>query len=275
MRVTVADLRILVLEEQHSMDRAEGLAWARKADAFGTLTKLFSRPRDEDFELVHKERRYQPFWYVVGSALYEYERRAQYQVTLQGPEVRSVTIDGNDYDVTGASITLNGLEHCSETSRVELYVDGLTSTRNPELVEYINYPTRTVGPEDLGVMSAEGAIVVPPQLASTGIVREVVNGLVRRVVADDVVGEVLDIERLDLYFRPVYAFRYRWLSKDREATMEYDALTGKFSADGQTFESYAGQAIEPDLLAPVDAQTVQQLVPGGELAVRVEPPKKR
>ena len=76
MQVTVAELRILVLEEQHSMDRAEGLAWARKADAFGTLTRLFARPRDEDFELTYKERRssllacglQRPLWLSTGQA---------------------------------------------------------------------------------------------------------------------------------------------------------------------------------------------------------------
>lgn len=85
MKVTVAELRILALEEQHSMDRAEGLAWARKVDAFGAIAKLFSRPKDEDFELIYKERRYQPFWHVVCSAFYGYERQGEYQVTMRGP----------------------------------------------------------------------------------------------------------------------------------------------------------------------------------------------
>jgi len=275
MRVTVADLRILVLEAQHSMDRAEGLAWARKAEAFGTLTRLLSRPRDEDFELTYKEKRYQPFWHVAGSALYEYERRRQYQIALQGPEVKSVTIDGTDYDVAGGNVTLHGVEHCSETSRVEYYVDALAGQRDPDLAAYVSYPSTATGLEGLGAMAAEGAIVIPPQVASTGIVREVVNGLVRRVVADEVVEEVLEIERLDLYYRPIYAFRYRWISKDREGTLEHDALTGQFRTEGKTFEDYAEQTIEPELVAPVDAETVQQLVPDGRLAVKVEGAKQR
>lgn len=272
MQVTVAELRILVLEEQHSMDRAEGLAWARKADAFGTLTRLFARPRDEDFELTYKERRFQPFWHVACSAYYGYERQGQYQVALRGPEVQSVTIQGADYDAQNSSITLTGLEHCRESARAEFYVDALTGAKEAGLAEYANYPAQEATLQDLNAARTEGVIVVPPQLASTGIVREAVGGLVRRVVADEITEEILEVQRLDLYYRPVYAFGYRWISKEREALMEYDALTGKFSVDGKAYQEYAEAVIEAELVADLDAQTVADLVPGGQLAVKTEAP---
>ena len=272
MQVTVAELRILVLEEQHSMDRAEGLAWARKADAFGTLTRLFARPRDEDFELTYKERRYQPFWHVGCSAYYGYERQGQYQIALRGPEVQSVTIQGADYDAQNSSVTLTGVEHCRESARAEFYVDALTGAKEAGLAEYANYPGQEAALQDLNALRSEGVIVVPPQLASTGIVREAVGGLVRRVVADEITEEVLEVQRLDLYFRPVYVFGYRWISKEREALMEYDALTGKFTIDGKSFQEYADAGIEAELVADLDAETVAQLVPGGQLAVKTEAP---
>lgn len=272
MQVTVAELRILALEEQHSMDRAEGLAWARKADAFGALTRLFSRPRDEDFELIYKERRYQPFWHVACNAYYGYERRGEYQITLRGPEVQSVTIQGADHDAQNASISLSGVEHCRESARAEFYVDALTGAKEPALAEYANYPSQTASLQDLNALRSEGVLVVPPQLASTGIVREAIGGLVRRVVADEITEEVLEVQRLDLYYRPVYAFQYRWISKEREAFMEYDALNGKFTTDGKSFQEYAEAPIDAELVADLDAETVSQLVPGGQLAVKTEAP---
>lgn len=275
MKISIADLRIILLEEQHSMDRAEGLAWAKKADAFGVLNRILSRPRDEDFELLYKEKRYQPFWHVVGTASYVYERRATYEIAASGLEVKSVTINGSDYEVTNGKIHLDGLEHCSETSRVEQFVDALAGDRNPSLAEYMGYPSRAVTVEDLGAIIAQGTIVVPPQMASSGIVRDVVNGLVKQVVADEIVDQVLELECLDLYFRPVYAFQYRWISKERDAVIEYDALTGRLSMDGRLFSDLAGQPVDTDLLTPVEAETVRQLLPGGQLAIKVEPQAKR
>jgi len=277
MKVTVAELRILVLEEQHSMDRAEGLAWARKIDAFGALSRLLSRPKDEDFELVHKEHRYQPFWHVACKAFYAYERQAQYHLTLRGPEVKSVTIQGTDYPVAATALDLTGVEHCEETASVEYFVDGLSGNKDASLGEYTHFPTRTVGLPDLAALRSQGAIVVPPQLASTGIVRDAVGGLVKRVVADEITDEVLDVEKLDLYYRPVYTFQYRWISKEREAIMDYDALTGKFSIDGKSYQEYADMAIDAELVTGPDAETVAQLVPGGQLAVKAEAvaPRKR
>ena len=40
MQITVADERALLLEEQISMEQAEGRAWSKKGDAFGTITKM-------------------------------------------------------------------------------------------------------------------------------------------------------------------------------------------------------------------------------------------
>jgi len=274
MKVTVADLRILVFEEQHSMDRAEGLAWARKADAFGTLSRLFSRPRDEDFDLAYKERRFQPFWHVVCSAHYAYERKGQYQIPLKGAEIKSVTIEGTDHEVTGTSLTLSGVEHCGESARVEFYMDALTGNKDASLADYSTFSTTDATLEDLGSMTTEGIIVVPPQIGSTGVVREAVRGLVKQVVADEIVEESLEVEHIDLYFRPVYAFEYRWLSREREATMEYDALTGKFSTDGKTYQEFAEKSVEADTIASLDADTVSQLVPGGQLAVPSAAPQR-
>jgi len=275
MKVTVAELRILALEEQHSMDRAEGLAWARKAEAFGTIAKLFSRPKDDDFELIYKERRYQPFWHISCKAFYGYERQGQYQVAMRGPEVKSVTIQGTDYDVQSSIVSLIGVEHCAETASVEYYVDGLSGTKQASLAEYINFPGRVIGLQDLAALRSEGAIVVPPQLASTGIVRDAVGGLVKRVVADEITEEVLEVEKLDLYYRPVYTFQYRWISKAREAMMEYDALTGKFSTDGKGYQEYGDATVDAELVTGPDAETVAQLVPGGQLAVKAEAPPTR
>ena len=77
MNVDLAEERVLFHPDRFNMDHAEGRAWSQRMEAFGTLAKLsgfLSKPKDEDFELVYRERRYHPYWRIVAGATYVYER---------------------------------------------------------------------------------------------------------------------------------------------------------------------------------------------------------
>jgi hypothetical protein len=272
MEIHLAEERAMILQEQISMDQAEGRAWSNKLDAFGRLVKmtsLFTRPKDEDFRLVYKEKRYQPFWYVVCSSLYAYERRRQYPLRVSGPEVKSVTIEGMEYDAESGNVTLTAVEHCREELRQEVLVDGFTNQPNPTLTDYLKYPTTEVAEDDLDDFRPEGAIVVPPQARASAIVRDVLIGMIKSVQADRIIEDRIEVERVDLYYRPVYAFQYLWASKEKETVIEYDGLTGKLQTDGKTFQQYVGKLLDPEFLFDVGVETVDLLVPGGGLAIKL------
>jgi hypothetical protein len=272
MEVNLVEERAMILQEQLSMDQAEGRAWSNKMSAFGRLdrvTSLFSRPKDEEFELLYKEKRYQPFWQIVCSSRYVYERRRQYPLKVSGVEVESVSIEGMQYDATSGTITLSGLEHCREEVRKEVLVDGLTNAENPELSAYLGYPKTEIAEDDLDDFQPEDAIVVPPQARATAVVRDILIGMIKSVQADRIIEDRIDVERVDLYYRPVYAFQYRWHAKDKEAIVEYDGMTGKMQAGGKTFQQYAGQILDPEFLFDISIEAVDLLVPGGGLAIKL------
>jgi len=272
MEITVADERALLLKEQLSMDQAEGRAWSGKTDAFGAIAKMTSflqRPKDDDFELVYKEHRYQPFWHVVCNAHYVYERSRQYPLALSGPEVEAVTIEGTRYQATNGLVTLTGLEHCREESHQEVFVEGISGEKVPTLADYLKFQATEVPVEELDDFAPEGTIVVPPQARASAIVREVLAGMIKNVEADRILEEQVEVERVDLYYRPVYAFQYRWLSKGKEAVMEYDALTGQLQAGGKTFQQYVGKVLDPEFLFDMGVDTVDLLVPGGGIAIKL------
>ena len=272
MDITLVEERARILQEQISMDQAEGRAWSNKTDAFGRLVKmasLFSRPKDEDFRLLYKEKRYQPFWHIVCSSHYAYERRQQYPLKVSGPEVQSVTIEGLDYDASSGSFSLTGMEHCREEMRQEVLVDGFTNQPNPALAEYLQYPTTEVAEDDLDDFQPEDAIVVPPQGRASAVVRDILISMIKSVQADRILEDRIDVERVDLFYRPVYAFQYRWLSKERETIIEYDGMTGKLQTDGKTFQQYVGKYLEPEFLFDIGVETVDLLVPGGGLAIKL------
>lgn len=272
MDIILADERVLLLKEQLSIDHAEGRAWTNKTDAFGTvsrMTSLLQRPKDEDFQLVYREHRYQPFWHIECNARYIYERTREYPVEVGGPEVHTLTIEGKDYDVAGGTVILTGLEHCREEPHQVAFLDGLTSISDLSLAGYLEFPSTEIPMDELDDFAPEDAIVVPPQARASAVVHEVLAGMIRTVQADRILEDRVEVERADLYYRPVYAFRYRWISKDREGVIEYDALTGKVEAGGKTFQQYMGRFLDPEFLFDLGVDTADLVLPGGGMAVKL------
>jgi len=266
MNVELAEERVLFHPDRFNMDHAEGRAWGQRMEAFGTLAKLsgfLNKPRDEDFELVYRERRYQPYFRIVASALYAYERNRTYEVPV-APEVQSVSICGQDFAAATGRITVSGNESCREEIRAEALFDGVTKARDSSLMTYLKYDAQVVDPDKAASFAPEGVIMVPPQAKASVILREVMTGVLKQIEADKVVEEAVKVETIDLYYRPVYAFRYRWQGK--EAVIEFDALTGEARPGGATFEQYVGKMLEPRFLLDVGVETANIFFPGATLA---------
>ncbi|HUF38471.1 MAG TPA: hypothetical protein VMN57_08110 [Anaerolineales bacterium] len=272
MEISLADERAIVLNESLSLDQAEGRAWSKKSEAFGSLVKLTSllqKPRDGEFELLVREHRYQPFWHILCQADYLYERSREYAVSAGGPEVGSVTIAEKTYPVTGGNFALPGVEHCEEHLKKEALIDAYTGQETPGLAAYIGKPATEILPEYLDDFKPEGAIVVPPQGRASAVVRDTVIGVIKSIRADRILEDRVTISKIDLYYRPVYAFHYRWTAKDRDTVIEIDGVTGAMVSGGKTFQQYVGKFLDPEFLFDVGLDTVDLLVPGGGLAVKL------
>ena len=92
MDVEIAEERIFVLTDRFTLDHAEGRAWSRRADAFGTVARLgglLNRSASEDYECVYRERRLQPFWRLHATAVAEYERSRSYTVPVSPSKTRT------------------------------------------------------------------------------------------------------------------------------------------------------------------------------------------
>ncbi|MGC3994998.1 MAG: hypothetical protein QM779_12920 [Propionicimonas sp.] len=265
MDVEIAEERIFVLTERFSLDHAEGRAWARRADAFGTVARLgglLNRSASEDYECVYRERRLQPFWHLHATAVAGYERTRTYTVAVS-PSVRSVRISGEDVAAEAGQFRLSGLESCrDETSRQYLF-DGLSRAENPALASYLSYPGTVTDAEALAEAARGGIVVVPPENKASMLVREVMSAAIGKIDADRVLEERVTVDLVDLVYRPVFAFRYRHAGK--EAVIEFDGLTGDIRPDGATFEQYLGKILEPRFLLDVGVEAVNIFVPGTQL----------
>jgi hypothetical protein len=180
-----------------------------------------------------------------------------------------VAIEGLEYDASSGSLSLTGLEHCLEEMRRELFIDGFTNQPDPSLADYLKFSSSEVPDEDLDDLTTEKTIVVPPQARASAVVRDILIGMIKSVQADRILEDLINVERIDLYYRPVYAFQYRWLSKEREAIVEYDGVTGHVQTEGKIFQQYVGKMIDPEFLFDVGVETINLLIPGGGLALKL------
>ena len=271
MQINVADQRILLFSDQLTPEVAKQKSWEKKTMAFDAISKVtsfLSRPKDEDFELVYQEHRYQPFWHVVAKARYVYERTADYQVGVSGPEVKAVTFQKTKYEVTNGHFHTSVLEHCQQDEEEEVFVSGVSGQAQPELRKYLSLsPTVVKGKLEKSV--PEGSILVPPQARVSAIMRDSLSKMIKGIQADKILEEEVKVECIDLYYRPVYSFQYNWKSKRKEGIIEIDGLTGEFRSGNRTFKEYFGKVLDQDFLFDLGADAAGILIPGGSIAVKV------
>ena len=176
MEVAIAEERILVFADRVGAEVAEAKAWAKRVEAFGTLARmsgLLNRPRDEEFEIVYREKRLQPFWRIASHATSKYERSRTYAINL-APEVKRVVIDGEDRAIDGHKTTVTGHESCEEESRRQVLVDGLTGAETLSLAACFDFDAAIADVAQLAALAAQHTVVVPPQVRASGLVRDAV-----------------------------------------------------------------------------------------------------
>jgi len=270
MQIEVANQRILLLKDRLSPAQAKDIAWQKKLAAFDTLAKMtsfLSKPKDEDFALTYSEHRYEPFWHVVAKATYEYTRNTNYQIPASGKEVKSVTVHETKYDVLNGHIHVPVLEYCLQEERDEKILDGITGKDAPVLSKYLSMSPVEVAGQLKDEVDAD-AILIPPQARISAIMRDSLSKMITGIQADTILREEVEVSAIDLYYRPIYAFKYAWASKQKEAIIEVDGLTGEFRAGTRVFAEYLGKVLDQAFLFDIGAEAVGIFVPGGGIAIK-------
>jgi hypothetical protein len=270
MEVVIAEQCAYVLEAQLDARTARDRAIERKVDVFGTLAKMFQRPKPEEIQITYSEKRFEPFWYVAAKATYIYERAQQYRIPIADPAVKRVTINGQDYapqkEREGLRLCLEGLDHCEDIAEKQVYLEGLTGEKK-DFSSYLKFPAAPI--PSVSDFAPEEALVIPPQVRIAQAVRELLNSMLKAVQADDILEERLEVSEVALYFRPVYAFEYHWTPKDRKQVVEFDGMTGAVRSNGRTFHDSLGQILDNDLLFDLSSEAINLVVPGGAIAVKL------
>lgn len=271
MEIRVADQRILLFSPKVPKNQAQTVAWEKKISAFDALSKFgsfLSKPKDDDFEIIYSEFRYESFWHVIAHAHYVYDRTGTYQVKAGSPVVRSVSFETSEFEITNGQFHIPVMEHCTQEEREEVLVEGATGKVKPELKKYLTNPVKQMS-DDLKNSVPKDSIFVPPQTRISAIMRDALAKMIKGIQADKIVEEKVEIECSDLYWRPVYAFKIRWKSKNKEAIVEVDAITEEVTAGNRTFQEFLGKTIDKNFLFDIGADAAGIFIPGGNIAVKI------
>jgi hypothetical protein len=267
VEIELAEQHVYVLDERLTVDEIRQRAMDKRTAAFSSgIGGLLQRPKPEDIELVASQRRLEPFWHVACQARYVYDRSRNYAVPISGPEVREITIHGQDHAVSGGTFTLSAMEHCLDEFSNALFVDGMTGAPSPDAATLIGGTKREIG--DLATLEGNDTVVLPPEQRASFVVRQLLGTMMKPVQADSVTEETMTVQHVDLYYRPWWAFEFVWKPKDRKAVVELDAISGQLRP-GQALVDRVSKMMNRDALFDIGADTVGLLVPGGSIAVKV------
>ena len=268
MEIVIAEQGAYCFEPSISADEARGRAGAHKGAAFGTLSRLLSRPKDEDITIEEQGLRFIPIWHAKGHLHFVYDRRESYRIAVKTAHVKTVTIGTTDYTPSGsgpAGFEVPAIEHCVRDESKELWLDAVTSqpvNAQPYLKGRI---TETV----LETFAPEGAQIVTPTVRASSVIRTLLGDDFRPTDADTILEEEVKVDCIDLYFRPAYAFKYNWAAKSKTAEVAVDGITGELKAEASGASAALGKLLHPETLFDVGAETLNLIVPGGAIALKL------
>lgn len=178
-----------------------------------------------------------------------------------------MTLLGTDYQETNGHIHVPVIEHCIQEEEEEVYIEGVGGKNSPDLSSYMSLDSDIVKGTVEHVVSKD-SIIVPPQARVSAIMRDALAKMIKGIQADTILEERVEISVVDLYYRPVYAFQFRWKSKNKDAILEIDGLTGNVSSGNRMFREYLGKILDTDFLFDVGADAAGIFIPGGSIAVK-------
>ena len=271
MEIYIATERAFHLIPQITLEVAHDRLEQKKTNLVaGTVGALLSRPKPEEIQMVSVENRLEPFWLVTAFVRTAFDRNTTYTIPISGIEVQIVSALGQDLPVTanakgGASFALSAVEHCVEERRASFTFDG--SGTKTDWSKYLTFAKSEIS--DWATFAPAGTLVVPPQAHATTVVRTVLADMIKPVQAQVIHEERVNLEVIELNFRPVYAFEYEWAAKGKRVVLELDAVTGDIRAGGRKLSDQIKNMVTRDLIFDVTADAVGMLVPGGSIAVKL------
>jgi hypothetical protein len=264
-------IRIFLFDEVYPARAAEEQAEKKKLSAFGMLAKFnpLNRPREDTVRLSRKEFRLEPFWHVSATRSVDYTTQLTYPVPVHNSYAQRIELDGKHYEVTRqgdkARIDLSVTEICHRKMTFDQFFDGLGRDIKPSVFNGYRTKYKFVDSEHI-----EHEQLVKPTVSQQAALLEANTNLNANTInAHHIESDTITVERLHLYWRPVFAFEFIWSSADKRGVIEVNGLTGEVSENGQWFKDKLRKVMTREMLLDAGSELAGALVPGGGVAVRI------
>ncbi len=265
MEIVIAEKGAFYFEPTITAEEARGRASAHKVSVFGTLSRLFSRPKEDDIAISDLGLWYLPVWHAKAHLRFAYDRSESYKVPIKTPHVAAVSVGGIDYAVAGGAIDIPVVERCERDEQKELWLDALSS-QPVNAQPYLKTRATSV---NLDEFAPEGAKIVPPSVRAAAVVRALLGEDFRPADADAVKEETVNVECIDLYLRPTFNFKCEWSAKNKSADLAVDAITGEIQTRPSATMALVAKLTKPETLFDIGAETLNLVVPGGAIPLRI------
>lgn len=257
--------QICVFDDVYHEGAAHSQAEKEKAQAFGMLArmKVWDRPKDADITLHSTEKRYEPFWHLRAVRKTRYDKKTCYSIALANPHIQSVEVLGQSC-VPDARHTLQlaAIEHCSGVVTLSEYFDGMSrETPGKVLLDYANHFANHVIET-----SSEPHFIVPVVTASF-LMQEMKSRLMKPLDADEILEDLIEVESITLFYRPMYAFDFVW--KERHGVIEIDGLNGRVNREGRMLSGKLRALGSRDALFDLGVELASAILPSGGVLLRM------
>ena len=267
MDIQLAEQKIFALPEKITVEQARLRAMDKRTNLFSSgMNALLQRIKPEEVELLALQKRWEPFWNVICTRHLVYDRTRKYSVSVTGPEVQSVTLNEIDYPAVNRAFGFTAVEHCREEDRQQAFFDGIHGAAQD--VSSLSGASRVEVTDLADFTARDNTIVVSSEVRASYVMRQALQTMLKPVQADVIFEEAVNVEAIDLYYRPLFAFEFRWKTKDKTAVAEIDALTGEMR-NAKSLRQQMNIPISRDQLFDIGADTVGMLVPGANIAVKL------
>ena len=262
---------IYQFDEVYPFRAAQEQAEKAKLNAFGMLAKLtpWNRPKEDTVLLSRSEARIEPFWSVQATRTVDYTCQVQYPVGVHNPHAQKISLLGQQFELVRsgdkARFELPAQEHCHRKLAYAELLDGLKRPIKPNVLQA--YCDKYRYQE---IAQIDAANIVKPLLSQQAAIQLACAALNAHAInAHDIQQDMVLLESLHLYLRPVFAFEFIWSSADKAGVIEVDGLTGAVHTDGQWFTDKLGRILTRQMLVDAGAELAGAFIPGAGVAVKL------
>ncbi|MCT7508716.1 hypothetical protein [Aliarcobacter cryaerophilus] len=273
--------KVYIFEPVYDISAATEQANKKKLDAFGMMAKfnILNKPKDEAVHAARSELRYEPFWFIDSNRKVDYKLLLERKLDVDDEYATSILIDGKDYEIFEDSkksfvsndkrySTLNVQYNCNREIKYKTYIDGLgrniKSENYEKLFKNSNYKFKEV--EDLTNIDN----IINPTFSFSSAIEEMKNSLLReKIISHEILTDDAIVDKIYLYFRPVYAFEFIWSNENKVGIIEIDGLNGEISEKGVWLKERVSKVMTRDMFFDIGGEIANGMVPGGGVVVKM------